>query len=133
MFGSEFAKQFGLPGPPWENLDAYGGLFGPIAQQQPLPGNVQLGEDQLRAGPSAAQPPVAGTPGMQAPQGPPIVSGDFSPETFYNDPQTSYDNPFQAQAPGGNQGGGSMTAQALSPGPLGPQTAGLTSEFAKKG
>ena len=122
MFGSEFAKQFGLPGPPWENLDAYGGIFGPTGTVTPLPGNVQLGEQQIAAGPGAAQAPVAGTPGM-APQAPPIISGDFSPETFY--PQYQGD---QDQSAGQ---GGMSPAAALSPGPLGPQTAGLTSEFAK--
>ena len=119
MFGSNFAAQFGLTGPPWDNLDAYGGIFGPTGTVTPLPGSQLSGEDQSRAGPVAttAQAPVAGTP--PGPQAPPITSGDFSPETFY---ETT-----QGQQPAEQTGG---AAQALSPGPL-SQPAGLTSEFAK--
>ena len=128
MFGSDFAKQFGLSGPPWDNLDAYGGIFGPNAPVTgtvtPLPGSQLSGEDQSRAGPVAttAQAPVAGMPGVQpqaGPQAPPITSGDFSPSTFFETTQGP-----QPEA------GDSGPAQALSPGPL-SLPAGLTSEFAK--
>ena len=123
MFGSDFAKQFGLTGPPWDNLDAYGGIFGPNAPVTgtvtPLPGSQLSGEDQSRAGPvaSTAQAPVAGTP--TGPQAPPIISGNFTPQTF--------DETTQGRQPEEQTGG---PAQALSPGPL-SQPAGLTSEFAK--
>jgi len=118
MFGADFAKQFGLPGPPWENLDAYGGMFGATGTVTPLPGSDLVGEQ--KAGPVAttAQAPVAGTPGVAPPQGPPIISGDFSPETFY------------AQNQGDQEGGGMSPSAALSPGALAMPT-GLTSEFAK--
>jgi len=123
MFGSEFAKQFGLPGPPWENLDAYGGMFGATGTVTPLPGSDLVGEQ--KAGPVAttAQAPVAGMPGVQpqqaGPQAPPITSGDFSPSTFFETTQGP-----QPEA------GDSGPAQALSSGPL-SLPAGLTSEFAK--
>jgi hypothetical protein len=127
VFGSDFAKQFGLSGPPWDNLDAYGGIFGPNAPVTgtvtPLPGSQLSGEDQSRAGPVAttAQAPVAGMPGVQpqaGPQAPPIISGDFSPQTFYENAQGT--QPDDA----------GRSSQALSPGPL-ALPAGLTSEFAK--
>jgi len=121
MFGSNFAQQFGLLGPPWDNLDAYGGLFGQNAPVTPLIGSEQMGEQ--KPGPSA-QPPVAGTPGVappQQPQGPPIVSGNFTPETFES---TTYQPRPDQESAGG-------PAQALSPGPLAP-AAGLTTEFAKR-
>jgi hypothetical protein len=131
VFGSNFAAQFGLPGPPWEVLDSYNGIFGPTGTVTPLPGSQLSGEDQVKAGPVAttAQAPVAGMPGVQpqaGPQAPPIISGDFTPQTFYDDPATFY------QGGPGSQGGQEDTAKALSPGPL-ALPAGLTSEFAKKG
>ena len=119
MFGSEFAKQFGLPGPPWETVDSYQGFFGPIAQEQPLPGSELLGE-QLRAGPGAAQPPVQGMPGVQQPKPPDQMTpqmtagiggvGQHLP--VMGAPEAS-GNPAAALAPGG--------------------TSGLNSEFARGG
>ncbi|HEX8838353.1 MAG TPA: hypothetical protein VF748_15525 [Candidatus Acidoferrum sp.] len=42
MFGSDYAKQFGLPGFPWTGLDAQGGFYQPnfsgLEQGQPVPG-----------------------------------------------------------------------------------------------
>ena len=115
MFGSNFAQQFGLFGPPWDNLDAYGGIFGANAPQQPLIGSEQIGDKSQ--GPSA-QPPVAAPQAVQPqqPQAPPIVSGNFTPETFES---TTY-------RPGQETGG---AAQALSGGPL---AAGANSEFARR-
>src|SRR5215472_1901990 len=114
MFGSNFAQQFGLFGPPWDNLDAYGGIFGANAPQQPLIGSEQIGDKSQ--GPSA-QPPVAAPQAVQ-PQAPPIVSGNFTPETFESTTQT-----------GQGEGWGGGTAQALGGGPL---AAGANSEFARR-
>ena len=115
MFGSNFAQQFGLFGPPWDNLDAYGGIFGANAPQQPLTGSVVVGEQPT--GPTA-QPPVAAPQAVQPqqPQGPPIVSGNFTPETF------------ESPTPMRGEEGGGGPAQALSGGPL---AAGANSEFAR--
>jgi|SRR6516162_6516701 len=120
MFGSEFAKQFGLPGPPWETLDSFQGFFGPIAPQQQLPGSELLGE-QLRAGPGAAQPPVMGMPGVQQPQQPDLAGAPAA-----SNPAQGI-NP-QAQ-PGQHLPFMEPTAKALAPG----GTSGLNSEFARGG
>jgi len=117
MFGSNFAQQFGLFGPPWDNLDSYGGMFAPNAPEQPLPGSELLGE-QLRAGPGAQQPPAQGMPGVQQPR-PPDQTGTSA------QPRPDLGVPLQEHLP--------VTGAMNPAGPLsqGPLAAGVNSEFGR--
>lgn len=68
MFGSDYAKQFGLPGFPWTNVDAQGGFYQPafsgMEQGQPVPGT-----------PGAGSRPGLNTGTMMAGAGPSSVMG----------------------------------------------------------
>lgn len=115
MFGSNFAQQFGLFGPPWDTLNgnSQGGIFGPDAPiggatpgTQPLP-DVSSAQPVPPTMPQGGSPPpVAGAPGIvppgQQPTPPPLG--------------------------GGQPAAGGDSAAALAPGPL---AAGVKSEFGR--
>ena len=145
MFGSEFAKQFGLPGPPWETIDNYGGFFGPIAPEQTLPGSDLLGEKSPQAASSnpltgtmagaTAKAGIAGVPDIQ-PANPPVKGAQGVQQPGQPDglpkagPLGGY-GPFNSPAmqPGQHQPGmiSPLSLGALAPG----GTSGLNSEFQK--
>lgn len=104
MFGSDFAGNFGLFGPPWQAVDPQAGLFGPSvpADQQPI-GSQMLGMDQGAqpqppGGEATHIPPAGGAPPVAAPPG---VKPPTPPATPDQGPQAGQGNAAAALAPGG--------------------------------
>lgn len=134
MFGSNFAQQFGLVGPPWDNLDQFSGIFGPNAPSPwELPGSGLLGEARPSGvppqQPSADQKFWQQQPAVGAPPAAP------SPQTI----QPTSPNPamfggaaFGEEAGVGQGYGGfaNPTANALAPRNA---LSGVNSEFARGG
>lgn len=74
MFGSDYAKQFGLPGFPWMGIDPQGGMFQPpfsgMENGQPVPGvPAPAASGDAAGGPGLAfgsDPAVSANPSVDA-------------------------------------------------------------------
>lgn len=119
MFGDNPFKNFGIPDFPFDGIMAQGGMFGPNAPAQDLPGSQMMGEPASAGGPA----PGAGSPPV-GPLQPTATSSPLAPGSVLDAPRGPVPGPL-SRDPG--QGG---AAGPLSRDP-GPPAAGANSLFGK--